>query len=399
MLAKITPASTDFFALGRYLVNGKGGAPSPQRVQWVLAHNLGTDDVELAAKMMQATAASSPRCKKPLYHLMVAWHERERPSTEVQQEIALKTLQMAGLGEYQALIMGHGDTPHRHFHVMLNRVHPDTAKAWKTTDDYRKFDRIMRQLSDEYGFEYVPAHQFNRDLTDELQQLPDTKAHRAAKGGAKTGRVKWSRAASREIGEYLSETLDRAGGVDDLEELAASLGLEFEAKGRGYVLGNAEGYATLSSLGLKKSAQGYQRIHAPIAEHAVFKDTGRRWFDIDKVDITRAFMAWGITDKDDLVRAIKDMQAERAARSKPDTRTALSTLASSSGRPAKPLKRNQQRPTLEYMRNVIAAQTDKAAINRRRMLVAHRRRAIPASPPPSEPPNNLHNPSPLDVRT
>jgi hypothetical protein len=382
MLAKITPASADFFALGRYLVNGKGGTPSPDRVQWVLAHNLGTDDVELAAKLMQATASSSPRCKKPVYHLMVAWHERERPSAEVQQAIALKTLQLAGLGEYQALVMGHGDTPHRHFHVMLNRVHPDTGKAWKTTDDYRKFDRIMRQLSDEYGFEYVPAHRFNPELTDELQQLPDSRAHRAAKGGAKTGRVKWSKAASREMGEYLSETLDRAGGVDDLEELAASLGLEFEAKGTGYVLGNAEGYATLSSLALKKSAQGYQRIHTPPVEVAVFKHSGRSWFDVDKVDITRAFMAWGVTDKDDLMQAIKDQQAERAARARPDTRTALSTLVTGSGKPAKPLKRpQQQRPTRDYMRNVIAAQTDKAAIERRRMMVAHRRRAVPAVQP------------------
>lgn len=398
MLAKIAPGSADFHALGRYLVNGKGAAPSPDRVQWVMTHNLGTDDVDLAAKYMAATAASAPRCKKPVYHLMVAWHEREKPSAEVQQEIALKTLQMAGLADYQALIMGHGDTPHRHFHVMLNRVHPDTSKAWKTTEDYRKFDRIMRQLSDEYGFEYVPAHQFNADLTDELQQLPDSKAHRASKRGANTARVKWSKAAAREMGEHLSETLDRAGGVADLEHAAASLGLQFEAKGGGYVLGNADGYATLSSLGLKKSAQGYQRAHAKPPELAIFKDTGRSWFDIDKVDITRAFMAWGVTDKDDLVAAIKDAQAERIARMKPATRTALSTLVDAVGKPARPLNRRRvEKPTRTYLQNIIAAQTNRAAIERRRMLVAHRRRAVPGVYPhdrdnspgtPEKPPND-----------
>lgn len=378
MLAKIAPGTADFHTLARYLVNGKGAEASPDRVQWVMAHNLGTDDVELAAKFMAATAASAPRCKKPVYHLMVAWHERERPSPEVQREIALKTLQMAGLSEYQALVMGHGDTPHRHFHVMLNRVHPDTSKAWKTTDDYRKFDRIMRQLSDEYGFEYVPAHQFNPDLTDELQQLPDSKAHRAAKRGARTGRVKWSKAASREMGEYLSETLDRAGGVDDLEHLAASLGLEFEAKGGGYVLGNADGYATLSSLGLQKSAQGYQRTPSKPIDHTIVKHTGRSWFDVDKVDITRAFMAWGITDKDDLVQAIKDQQAERAARFRPEQRTALSTLTDAMGRPAKPPRRRPPNKPKDYLRGLIAAQTNRAAIERRRLMIAHRRRAAQA---------------------
>lgn len=377
MLAKIAPGSADFFALARYLVSGKGAEPSPQRVAWVMAHNLGTDDPDLAAKYMAATAASSPRCKKPVYHLMVAWHEREKPSEDVQREIAMKTLQLAGLSEYQALMMGHGDTPHRHFHVMLNRVHPETSKAWKTSDDYRKFDRIMRQLSDEYGFEYVPAHQFNPDMTDELQQLPGTKAHRAAKNGANTGRVKWSKAASRKMGEYLSETLDRAGGPEDLEQLADSLGLQFQPKGGGYVLGNADGYATLSSLGLQKSAQGYQRKPQPAPDLTIFKDNGRRWFDIDKVDITRAFMAWGIADKDDVVQAIKDVQAERAARHKPQTRTALSTLTDALGRPAKPPRRPRKEPATRLtMQALIANQTDKAAIQRRRMLVAHRRRAM-----------------------
>ena len=180
------------------------------------------------------------------------------------------------------------------------------------------------------------------------------------------------------MGEYLSETLDRAGGVDDLEQLASSLGLEFEAKGGGYVLGNVDGYATLSSLGLQKSAQGYQRTPAKPIDLTILKDNGRSWFDVDKVDITRAFMVWGITDKDDLVQAIKDQQAERAARFQPKQRTALSTLTDAMGRPAKPPRRRPQSKPKDYLRNLVAAQTNRVAIERRRLMIAHRRRAAQA---------------------
>lgn len=83
----------------------------------------------LAARYMEATASRSTRCMKPVYHPMVAQHERERPSAEIMHEVARRTLEMAGLGGHQALVMGHGDTPHRHFHVMLDRVHPETRRA------------------------------------------------------------------------------------------------------------------------------------------------------------------------------------------------------------------------------------------------------------------------------
>ena len=256
MLAKIAPGSKDFAALGRYLVNGKGGNPPPDRVQWVMTRNLGTENVDLASKYMAATAAMAPRTKKPVYHLMIAWHEAENPSADIMQQIAAKTLELAGLADHQALIMAHGDTPHKHLHIMLNRVHPDTLRAWKTSKDYERFDRIMRQLSGDYGFQYIPSHTFDPGLTDELQQLPDSKAYRAARNGAKTGRNKWSRSAARTFGDYLSEDLTTDSTVADLETKATELGLAFEEKGGGYVLGNGESYATLSSLGLQVSANG-----------------------------------------------------------------------------------------------------------------------------------------------
>lgn len=402
MLAKVAPPSSDFHALARYLLRGKGGEPRPDRVQWTFTQNLGTDDPLLAARYMEATASRSTRCMKPVYHLMVAWHERERPSADIMREVARRTLQMAGLGGHQALIMGHGDTPHRHFHIMLNRVDPETRKAWSTANDYKRFDRIMRLLSEEYGFEYAPAHSFDPELTDDLPQLPDSKSHRAAQKGANTNRIKWSRKASREFGEHLSENLDRATTLDDLQMLAADHGLAFEPKGRGIVLGNSEGYATLSSLGLAMTANGMVRRKQAPVELASPRPPLRHWFDVDAVDITRALMGWGLATREDLAATINDMRRERAAhaaareakpllpsfslparppRFKPEQRTALSTPRDGLGRPAKPLARpSRTKPTKDYLDALIAAQTRRHTIDRRRLLITRGLRLKPAIP-------------------
>jgi hypothetical protein len=74
--------------------------PSEERVAWVITQNLATHDPELAAKIMSATAALSKRCAKACLHTIIAWHPDEQPSPQAMQEIALRTLSLAGLAEH-----------------------------------------------------------------------------------------------------------------------------------------------------------------------------------------------------------------------------------------------------------------------------------------------------------
>jgi len=310
MLAKIAPATNDFHALARYLVRGKPGTtPRADRVAWTFAQNLPTDDPELAATYMHATAQLSARTKKAAYHLMIAWHERERPEPELMQTVARRTLDLAGLAEHQALIMGHGDKPHRHLHILLNRVHPDTGRAWKTTQDFAGFDRIMRQLSEEYGCEYTPAHAFNPEVTDDLPKKSSSHATYAAKRGAPTQRLQWSKKSAREFGAEISEGLTPASTWDDVEMALADRGLSLERKGKGLVVGNKVSYAKLSSLGLNITAKG-----APQYAPRILGKSRPSIVTVDEIDIIRAFMSFGITDRDDLIKAIREKSADRAKR-------------------------------------------------------------------------------------
>lgn len=321
MLAKIAPATNDFKAVARYLVAGKPGTtPSPDRVAWFFTQNLPTDDPDLAAAYMAATAQASPRTRRAAYHLMIAWHQAERPTPELMQTVARQTLDLAGLAEHQALVMGHGDRPHPHLHILLNRVHPDTGRAWKTTHDFARFDKIMRSLSEAHGYTYVPAHAYNPELTHDLPTKPNSAATFAGKRGAKTTRPQWSRKASRKLGEEVSEDLTLAATADDIEMKFADLGLALEPKGSGFVVGDGQSYTKLSRLGLDKTVHTLLRRRC-----SVF----RPLFTVDGIDIVRALRNFGLTDNDDVKRAIEDSKlerAERALRRRAQTETMLTDL-------------------------------------------------------------------------
>jgi len=316
MLVNVVPPTNDFHALARYLVEGDTKPPNPKRVAWKMAHNLPTDDPEQAATLMTATAQLSKRCKNAAYHAMIAWAPDEKPTPEMMQAIALKTLELAGLAEHQALIMGHGDKPHDHLHMLINRVHPVTGRAWDTKHDFALFDRIMRQLSEEHGFRYIPAHRFNPEQTADQPKKPNKRATWAAKRGAKTERTQWSKTASRTFGAKVSERLDRATSWEDLEIAFAEEGQTLQPKGRGLVVGNATSYTKFSALGLTSSAKGFEKRfgapYAPPVERAT--RTRGSIFMVDAVDITRFLSMYGLATKDDVSRSIDDAKHQRQLR-------------------------------------------------------------------------------------
>lgn len=313
MLAKVAPTTRDFHALARYLVHGASGSPHPHRVAWTLGHNLTSDDPDLAAIAMTATAALSPRTRAAVYHLMIAWHVSEQPSVELMQQIALATLQRAGLGEHQALIMGHGDTPHRHLHMMINRVHPLTGRAWKTSHDFARFDAIMRDLAGEHGFMPAPAHRYQADATSHLRKGPTSPAWRAGCRGAATLRPQLSRDEARVIGADINERLDAASSFDDIAFALAEQGLQLEAKGSGWVAGSSAGYVKVSHLGLGFTAHDLRnRSRVPLVRSG--RGGPSRLFGIDGIDVLRAFVGLGLVEREQLAAAIEDVRRQRQAR-------------------------------------------------------------------------------------
>lgn len=138
-----------------YLETGYGKDASG-RVEWSQVRNLASEDMKLSASIMRHTANQSVRCKKPVYHMAISWPEGDNVNKEIMEQVAERTLNDIGLAEHQALIVAHNDTDHEHIHMVVNRVHPETGKAWATSHDRKRIMESLRSQEKELGLQYVP---------------------------------------------------------------------------------------------------------------------------------------------------------------------------------------------------------------------------------------------------
>jgi hypothetical protein len=156
VIGKRAPLGTGFAGLQQYLLHGRNGA-APHRSVWTTTRNLPDPDPEKAAAVMRATANASARTEKPVYHLSVSLAPGERLERAELERVADRLLQDLGLADHQALIAEHADGAQQHIHLMVNRVHPDTGRAWVGSHDYHRIETSLREQERELGLRIVPG--------------------------------------------------------------------------------------------------------------------------------------------------------------------------------------------------------------------------------------------------
>lgn len=252
-----------FAGTARYLA-GLSRGMSPERVAWMEARNLETTDPDLAAEIMEATAARSTRCKTPAYHAIVAFDPKDaeagKVTPEIMKKVAAVTIERLGLSEHQILIYAHNDEPHPHMHFLVNRVHPGTGRAWSRSHDYERFLTIARDQARVYGLNVA------RERTREMEREPDwmkseEKAIAKTLGPIPEGEA-WKakreeRAPEHRFGRVqiegmrpaLQKELARATGWEALAKGLLEQGLSLRAKGQGLILTDGTSYLKLSQVG------------------------------------------------------------------------------------------------------------------------------------------------------
>lgn len=88
-------------------------------------------------------------CTHPVKTISLSWHVDDHPTPAHMIKTADEFLSHMKWSAHQAIYVGHCDTAHRHIHIILNRIHPDTGC---TLDDYR--DRRRAQ-------EWALAYEFD----------------------------------------------------------------------------------------------------------------------------------------------------------------------------------------------------------------------------------------------
>lgn len=249
-----------FGGLQKYLLFGSVGVPNPDRVLWTATRNLASDDPNLAALQMRATAAQAPRVEKPVYHLSLSAAPGERLSRETWEKVADGLLTHLGLEDHQVLIVAHDDTAHHHIHLMINRVHPERLRAWRDSWSKLRIQQYLRRIEREMGLREVPgtlAH-LPGQTPPRRDQTVSSGEYRKALREAKPPTVeRWRK--------LLRGDLLEASSWADLEARLARHGLRLKARGRGLVV-------TDSQVQIKIS-----RLHRRASIHALEKRFGVRY--------------------------------------------------------------------------------------------------------------------------
>jgi hypothetical protein len=152
----ISSSGKTFQALAAYLANGRTGEEQ-DRVAWAASRNLPTSDPELGARFMRATAARSDRIQKPVYHVALSFDPSDSVDRAKMERVADRLLDRLGLAEHQTVIVAHRDRAHSHLHLLVNRVHPETGKAWERWKDQPAIQQVLREEERALGLREVPG--------------------------------------------------------------------------------------------------------------------------------------------------------------------------------------------------------------------------------------------------
>jgi len=271
---------TGFRRLAHYLA-GRSRETTPGRVEWMEARNLQSRDPDVASRAMAGTAAQSRRCKQPAYHFVLSFDPNDDATGRLDdgktREIADETIRRMGLQEHQALIYAHRDKRHRHIHFLVNRVHPETGRAYSRHNDGQRLHGLGRRIARERGLNVAREPERARDRqrvdnfdrlpsgtrVDDLDGPPDAQQEReeAPRGRVPEGDHWQARREGREpeprfpqheitkLRQELRPAFNNARSWDDISTELAERGLFLMPKGQGLVVSDGERTMKLSDLG------------------------------------------------------------------------------------------------------------------------------------------------------
>lgn len=256
MLGKIPAAGRGFRGLVSYLLRGPaakirqsaptGPHPTEQtperqnakrnRVLFVVTENLLTSDAEIAARVMRATANRSRRCKAPVYHFVISWGKEDRPDLATMRAVVNDACGDLGLDGLQRVVIGHDDTNHRHVHVVVNRIHPETGTAWNRRQDWVRLEVSLARLADKYGYERVPGRHNEQSRFLAMDKRSRDREYQLARRIGRSASMKWSPARIAAERPNLARIFDTARTWEDVHFALGTMGYRLHAKGAGLVI-------------------------------------------------------------------------------------------------------------------------------------------------------------------
>lgn len=316
MIGKVPKAGRGFKGVVSYLLHGeKGRKKDPARVAWTEVRNLAATNPELVPGLMRATAGFNRRCQAPVYHFVISWRNDEEPTDDVMRQVADTTCRDLELDDHQRLYVAHADTMHRHVHVVVNRIHPHTHKAWNRRQDWARIERSLADQAWDLGFEFVPGRHNELDF-DGGERSPRDGAFQRAKRLGVDVIPSWTPSRIAEERDGLAALFDKAQSWEQLDGDLGQRGMMLIRKGQGAVLADQDGTLKVSSLrkgfGLKRLEDRFgerraaylsrREAEAPDARAAAMADLAGAAEDLD---FAVALYRMGLVGRRELERHMK----------------------------------------------------------------------------------------------
>lgn len=326
MLANEIGIGRGFKGVVAYNMEGYRDRPNRDKCVWFAARNLATDDPSLAWRIMNATAALSTRVEKPVYHFSLDWHVDESP--RLTKESALSAvdgvLSRLELAEHQAMVFWHEDAAHPHLHVVVNRVHPESGRAWAHWKSKERLERATAEVARDLGFDVVPGLHNGAEREDVAPEKAIDDEKRATRGEYRRAERQgdeplrmWTNGEVEKMAGDLRGHFTESTSWAELSERLAEGGLELRTKGQGLIVTDGSGYAKLSSLGKDIRMKGLERT---FGQSWRAYDTERQAGTTPLRDLVEADIQVRIFDRFD--NRIRDAGEELAARNKSAKRAA-----------------------------------------------------------------------------
>ena len=206
--------------------SGAKVAPGSVRLTNCASETLGEAVIEIELTQAQARRGKAEKT----YHLVVAFPAGEVPMREQLEDIEDELTRAIGLGDHQRMSAVHTDKDHLHFHVAINKVHPESFRTVTPHQDKNKLMRACAQLEVKHGLTQTHGER----VQGAGGAAP---AGRAADMEAHSGQESLLRFARETAKANLLAASAAGKGWQDPHDAAASHGLEVLQRGAGVVFG------------------------------------------------------------------------------------------------------------------------------------------------------------------
>ncbi|MCC5942441.1 MAG: relaxase/mobilization nuclease domain-containing protein [Balneolaceae bacterium] len=286
MIAK-TGTGKGFSGLMEYLIDRK-------KFEWMETRNVTSIQPDTIAREMQIYSMES-RAKKPVYHVTISWDPADEPTKKEMVEVGEGFLKHMGLDSHQAVMVSHSDGNHPHMHLIINRVHPESGKAWESFDyqglgrdrkivkrEYEKIEEFLRNTEKEKGWRFVPGkHTEHGKEFDFESPAPDVwEIRRERQLKEKTSSLgfdpEWIDPRSpKQKAIEIKEALLGARSFEELDGQLARVGLWLEKKGQGAVI--TDGYLSvkLSTISRELSTGNLEnKFNRKLSDYITYREQG-----------------------------------------------------------------------------------------------------------------------------